>query len=397
MGALRARLAEDEAQRRATEARHHEEAKKGVKMTAAPGSGVSFKQGDAFSLTLRARMQLLFESTTPTPRAVRAGQADETDMGFQVRRLRLVFMGNAFTPKLTYYIQLGLSNRDTEADLRLVPRDAYLDYAPLRDLHLRGGQMKVPFGKQRVVSSSALQMVDRSTVTGELNLDRDVGVYLWSPDLGGLGKLQYWAGVFGGEGRNRLASTAGGLFFARAQLTPLGLYDDLVEADVERHDKPKASIAASVAYNQDTNRQRSTLGNTYALGEFSYLHAGADAQLKVRGFSVQSELFYRKADEDRLRDPKGAAKDEYSRSAWGYYAQAGYIFPVPFELSGRFGEYRPIGATDPTLKLFREAGGALSYYFAKHSLKAQADYFFLFGDDTRAERHQIRFQVQLFL
>ena len=112
-----------------------------------------------------------------------------------------MFEGHAFTRKLTYTIQLGFSNRDMEPDLLIPLRDAYVTWQALRDLGIRFGQMKVPFGKQRVVSSSSLQMVDRSIVTSELNMDRDVGLYLMSEDLLGLkGRLMYQAGVFSGQG-----------------------------------------------------------------------------------------------------------------------------------------------------------------------------------------------------
>ena len=399
LAAMRARLDEGEQQAKAdAEAAAEAATKKPPAATTSIGIGNGFqvKVGDAFSLQLRARMQLRFETLIPSADAIAAGAPKAPEMGFMVRRLRLVLAGNAFTPKLTYYIQLGLSNQDTESDLRLIPRDAYLNYAPLRELQLRAGQMKVPFGKQRVVSSSALQLVDRSIVTAELNLDRDVGVYLWSPDVGGKGVFQYFAGIFGGEGRNRLPAPAGLLYAARVQFTPLGLFDDLVESDVERRATPKLSIGLSGAYNQDTNRQRSTLGSTYTLGTFNYAHAGADLMFKVRGFSLQSEFFLRLADKDQLEDT-AAKKVEHSRSALGYYVQAGYLWNDHIELAGRWGEYYPIGATDPKLVRSHEAGGGLSYYFYKHNLKIQADYFYLYSDAPSSERHQVRLQAQLFL
>lgn len=390
-----ARLADEAARTHEAAERRKLDAERPTVM-ARVGEGLTAKVGELFSLTLRGRIQVQVESLTPTQTAVLAGQPDESELAFQVRRLRLVLTGYALTPKLTYSIQLGLSNRDTESDLRLIPRDAYVSYAPLRELQIRFGQMKVPFGRQRVVSSSSLQLVDRSLVTLELNLDRDVGVYLFSPDVGGKGVFQYWVGIFGGEGRNRLGNTAGGLYFARIQLTPLGLYDDLLEGDHERSSRPRLALSAAVGYNQHTNRQRSTLGSTYTLGDVSYLHASGDLQFKYCGLFVQAEAFYRQADRDVLTDPKRVVKDEYSRSAWGYYVQAGYLFARPIELAARFGELRPLGATDPTLPLQRELGGGLSYYFLRHNLKLQSDYFYLFGNDANAQKHQARLQAQLF-
>lgn len=44
------------------------------------------------------------------------------------------------------------------------------------------------------------QMADNSTASYEFTLDQDLGVQVSSPDLGGLGLLRYYAGVFTGEG-----------------------------------------------------------------------------------------------------------------------------------------------------------------------------------------------------
>ena len=52
----------------------------------------------------------------------------------------------------------------------------YLEFDYLRDLTVRVGQYKIPFSRQRVISSGNQQMVDRSIANGEFNLDRDIGI-----------------------------------------------------------------------------------------------------------------------------------------------------------------------------------------------------------------------------
>src|SRR5690606_21385628 len=120
------------------------------------GKGVTIGTADeTFTLNIRARMQVqaaYYEADDET-------EADLTQL--QVRRARVVFQGNALGPELTYYLQLAFSNRDSEPDVRLPLRDAYFTYAPHTSVNLRIGQMKVPYGRQRVVSSSAQGMVDR--------------------------------------------------------------------------------------------------------------------------------------------------------------------------------------------------------------------------------------------
>lgn len=367
-----------------------------VVVTTALGKGIQIAApDDSARMEIRARLQL------------RASQFSEGDgdapnvTEFQARRVRLQIKGHVFGGDWKYTVQLAFSNLDMEPDLRSPLRDANITYGKLRDLNVRMGQMKVPFGKQRVVSSSAQQMADRSIVVGELNLDRDVGIQALSEDLGGWdGKLAYNVGVFSGDGRNRLATAPGVLAVGRLVLRPFGGFEDTSEVDFDRTPTPKVALAIGAAHNNNTNRPRSTLANPYEFARFDYTHATADLVLKYRGLYVSSELIYRKASkafEEQDVDGDGMLEREYARNAWGYYAQAGYLFPSQVEVVGRYGEFRPRGETDPALEeRHHELGGGLNYYWQKHDLKLQSDYFYLWKEDTDAARHQIRVQLQLY-
>lgn len=370
------------------------------------GQGATMSTADGnFELNLRARIQTRFTLTSEV------GSGEEPATEFSIRRMRVVFQGHAIDRALQYYIQLGFSNRDTESDLRLPLRDAYVTWTRWRDVQIRAGQMKVPFDRQRVVSSSALQFVDRSIVTSELNLDRDVGVQVFSRDLLGLGnRLGYQLGVFGGDGRNRLSSTSGLLWVARLEFTPFGRFDDYVEGDLERLDRPRLAVGVGVAYNQNTVRARSTFDATYALGGFDYLHGEVDLAFKWRGLSVLGAAILRRADvavHEGTVD--GAPRSEFSRSYFGWFAQAGYLFNQHLELVARYGDLRPTvldtarftplqrAQFDREQRARHEVGGGLNWYFQGHSLKLQTDYFYYFSErlDDRGE-HQARVQLQLF-
>ena len=358
-------------------------------VTAGFGQGVLIRSADRrFSLNIRGRIQGRFTL---------AERSADLQTEFQVRRMRVVLQGNALGEALTYNIQLAFSNLDTEPDLRLPLRDAYFTWAPLRDLNVRVGQMKVPFGRQRVISSSAQQFVDRSSAVAEFNLDRDVGVTLRSADLFGLGgRLSYALGVFGGDGRNRLSETSGLLWVARVQVAPLGDYDDLVEADVQRRSTPRLAIGAAVAFNQNTRRARSTFGDSFRQG-FDTLHAAVDLQFKWRGVSLQAEGLYRRADVDFHEvGTGGTTLREYSRSGFGYYVQAGWLFTQHMELSARWGEIYPSAGTDPALARLRELGVGASWYFLRHDLKVQTDWFYTAGESLNDGRNQLRVQAQLY-
>ena len=357
------------------------------------GEGVTLSSADGlYALTLKGRIQL--RGTI----ADAAGDDEAASSEFQARRVRLAFEGHFIVPELTFYLQLGFSNRDTEADLRVPLRDAWVSYAPLRDFALRVGQGKVPFNRQRVVSSSALQFADRSIAQDELTLDRDVGIYAYSKNLFGLGdRLGYQLGMFGGDGRNRLSTRGGLLWVARVEFSPFGKFESYSESDHDRLSTPRLQMAFGAALNENSVRERSTTGATYTLGGFDYQHLEADLIFKWAGFSLQAEWIWRDAPvrSNSAVNADGMTLTEYARPAWGYFVQSGYYFAFGLEVAARYSDLRPRAGGDPNLVRARELGGALSWYFEQHSLKLQADYFYLFGDTFEGGRHQVRVQGQL--
>jgi hypothetical protein len=256
-----------------------DEVKKPPIVTVRLGEGLTVKSADGdYSIQIRARAQIRFTALTDSP------GNDDASVGFSVRRMRLLFLGNLFDEHWLYYIQLGFSNLDMEPDLRIPLRDAYMTSTHLRDLNVRFGQMKVPHDRQRVISSSALQFTDRSIATAEFNLDRDVGIQALSTDIAGRGgRFGYNIGIFGGDGRNRLPTNAGLLYAARVQFLPMGPFDDFTEGDLTRSADPHLAIALSGAFNQDSVRARSTFTETFQLGSYDYVHFASDFSFKWSG------------------------------------------------------------------------------------------------------------------
>ena len=362
-----------------------------------PGGGLSVRSSDdRFALTLSSRAQVREAVVLP------ASGAATNDLS--LRTLRLTLAGHTFSRDVRYYVQLAFANADLEPGGSPSPLyDAWIEWRRLRDLNVRVGQFFVPFDRARTTLESSLQLVDRSTVVSEFNLDRDVGVELSSRDLFGLGgRLAYAVGAFSGEGRNRAAAAPGFLFAGRLQVSPFGAFDDNGEADLERSPRPRLAIGVAGAYNQQSTRARSTSGATFVLGGFDYAHAAADLHFKWRGLSVLAEGVWRHASEDRhTGTPMGAtaAVTEWSRSGYGYLVQVGYAFTSHLELAARWGQLFAADGTDPSLvsalnTAGRELGGNVSWYVQGHPYKLQADYFVFFGDTLAGARQQVRVQVQ---
>ena len=98
---------------------------------------------------------------------------------WQIRRLRLRFDGFVGNPKFLYAIQLSFAPGDTgplvEGDNYNIIRDAVIMYRPNTHWNFSFGQTKLPGNRQRVNSSGALQLTDRSINNARFNIDRDFG------------------------------------------------------------------------------------------------------------------------------------------------------------------------------------------------------------------------------
>lgn len=355
-----------------------------------PGKGFTLHTADdAFTMNVKGRMQIRSTVWVPTE------EGEEPVDEIIVRRARLSLSGHAYDEDLTYLMQLAFSNRDEESDLPRPLLDAWVDYGKVRDLQIRVGQQLVPFSRARINSSSSLGLVDRSVTVSELNLDRDVGVMFHSDDLGGVGgRLGYGVGVFGGDGRNRLGEGFGLLTAGRVVIRPMGEFDDMVEADLERRSSPKLAIGFSGGYNLNSNRARSTSSTVYEVATFDYLNAGADLMFKWHGVDLSGEFLYRQADQDSSTDPD-TGLEEFSRSGYGWYAQAGEMLTKKLMVGERFGQLVPFEGTDPEFTEEQELGGGLTYFLHGHALKTSADWFYLFGEEMAGGEHQARLELQV--
>lgn len=377
-----------------------------------PGTGaVIASNDDKFSLTLRARMQLRYDAEIPHE------EGEEPDQIFQLRRMRLVFAGHAFGKHNKFYVQLGLSPRDQtgglltdEPQIRYNPvRDARIELDYLRDLTLMLGQMKVPFSRQRVVSSGNLEMVDRSLVNEELQLDRDLGIVVLSKDLFGLNRLAYSLGVFMGEGRNAFEpADFGMLWVARAEWLPFGKFDDYSEGDLARSTKPGLSLGVAYAFHDNAKGMRSVHGDKPKDGGTTdYHHLNADLLFKYHGLATQVSFHYRNGSRnpgDAVDETGAPIPADLPRNGIGLLAQVSYMLPwLDLQAIGRYSTVRNTEPQTSSMPGRSELGAGLSYYVGGHAYKVQVDYTRLWDEEagqtdaiTRGT-DRIRAQIQLSL
>ncbi len=372
-----------------------------------PGKGLVVKSLDGeFKLETRVRGQVLYTLHKPGP-------GDALKQQFRIRRARVVFSGHWFGADNRFKMELAFSPNDIgfvdDVSLDLAKRiptkspllDLYLEFRQLRDLTVRVGQYKLPSNRTRVISSGNLQMVDRSIVNSEFTLDRDVGLDVRSKDLFGLGLFRYYAGASIGRGRDSQGFDDFGMnYFVRAEVLPLGMFNDYHESDMSRDPKPRLSVGAVYAY-QDRNRglRRITSKLPADGGTTDYQIVMADAIYKQSGFSAQIEGALRlgKRNYGPLLNAGDPAFSLAPRDGWGAMIQTGYLIPrMPVEVSARFGMIRALGdaGSETSLGDQNEVGAALGWYFAQHPFKLQVDGFRIWEDAFSSGRTQVRLQLQ---
>ena len=365
-----------------------------------PGKGLSISSSDGkFGLITRLRLQKLATFSDAT--------GERAEMGFLLRRARLQFIGNTFGKHNKFKAEFALSPRDlrmTQDGSNTITRESplltwYMEFDHLRDLTVRIGQYKIPFSRQRVISSGNQQMVDRAIANGEFNLDRDIGIDVRSKDLLGLGLFRYYLGIYNGEGRSAYSNGNSDLMvLGRFEFLPLGMFKDYSEGDHQRLSRPGVSIGVAYAYAPDASGTLVNRGGTHNdEGTTDFHNFTSDVTLKYMGLSLSSEFFWRKGYRDAgpaVNEDGMLIGEERARNGHGWFAQAGYLLPrIPLEFAGRFG--RVIAGKESSLSDGSEAGLAVSYYVGQHPFKLQADAFQLWNDEFSDGTTRARVQLQL--
>ncbi|SIT90749.1 Phosphate-selective porin O and P [Pontibacter indicus] len=363
------------------------------------GKGLQFVAADSsFSLKFSTRFQLLYQGgNTPT-----TGNWDDR---FLIRRARLKFDGFAFSPKLEYKIEFGLSNSDIGSDVPDLTNnadniilDAVAKWHLTPNLQLWVGQTKLPGNRERVVSSQKLQFVDRSLLNSRFNLDRDAGLQLRHEHQLGPVVLREIGSISMGEGRDITVNNTGGYdYTGRFEILPFGAFEgdgDYVGSDMEREQTPKLALATSFDYNSNTARAQGQLGD-FLTERRSLRTWFVDAMFKYRGFSAMGEYADRKAPDGPvvLRDELGDVTETFVTGT-ALNLQAGYLLPSNWEVAGRYTDFNPTAVTG--IRQQDQYTLGVSKYIVGHSLKVQSDVT-LIQEANREDRTQFRLQMELAL
>jgi phosphate-selective porin OprO/OprP len=354
-------------------------------------------QDSTWTMNVAARMQFLAIAN------FQEGESGESN--FLVRRARLKFGGYAFSPKLEYKLELGLSNRDISgaseftSNAPLYILDAVIKYNFAKNLELWFGQTKLPGNRERVISSGNMQQVDRSLLNSRFNIDRDLGIQLRHHfNLSDNFVVKEIFSIAQGEGRNITSGNIGGhQYTGRVEFLPFGNFTsggDYSGSDLKREQTPKLALGVSYDHNNNAVKNRSNQGS-YMKNDIGFYQTNintlfVDAMFKYDGFSFMAEYADRDAQDPFAKNSDGTLTGDEVQVGKGLNLQTGYLFNNDWEVSGRYTnvELDKI-VTGKDIESQYTLG--VSKYIVGHKLKIQSDISVL---DVANSNNKIMYRVQ---
>ena len=323
-----------------------------------------------------------------------------------IRRSRLKFDGWAFSPKLKYKLELGLSNRDQSGASQYTsnaPRyilDAVLKWNFSGNFVLWFGQTKLPGNRERVISSANLQQVDRSLLNSRFTIDRDMGIQLRHHfNLTDKFVVKEIFSIAQGEGRNITKGNLGGhQYTTRVELFPFGDFaskGDYKGSDLKFEKNPKLSLGFAYDFNNKASKTRSNQGS-YMLNDTGFFSTNIstlyiDAMYKHKGFSFMGEYAKRTAEDVFAKNSDGTLTGDVVQVGNGLNLQTGYLLSKTVEVSARY--------TNISLDKNITGKGAenqytlgLSKFIAGHKLKVQTDVSYT---DIGFKTNQLLYRLQV--
>lgn len=364
------------------------------------GKGLGLTSPDSlFQLNIRFRMQnrvTYFDSEEQSPA-----------YDGQIRRLRLRFDGYVGNPKFLYVIQLSFAPGDVgeyqEGENVNIIRDAVIFYRPNKNWNISFGQTKLPGNRQRVNSSGALQLTDRSINNARFTIDRDFGFQVHNiNEYQNRFSYNLKAALSTGEGRNITGRADDGVALTgKVELFPFGAFTKdgtNFEGDIVREKKPKFMFSGAFQQNNNSQRTQGQLG-AYLFDTKTTQSVLLDAMLKYQGFSLMSSYMSRSVSDDALSfNPLDATEFNYVYVGNGFDYQLSYMFKNNYELIGRYSLQHVSPEIHPFTPHLKQYSLGLTKYIWEHTFKLQTELTYNtsydFNQSTRNDWY-FRFQVEI--
>lgn len=204
---------------------------------------------------LRGYTQVRYNRFLETNKDLKCEQCDKSigeNGGIFVRRARLIFSGNVHE-RVFAYIQTDLANTPSGTNTHYLQlRDLYFDYSfdKNKELRIRIGQSKIPFGFENMQSSQNRLTLDRSdAINTAAPNERDLGAFIyWASkekrsllkrlvDEGYKGSGDYGIigfGVYNGSGTNKIESN-NNLYLVARVTYPFAFKNQIIEPSIQAY------------------------------------------------------------------------------------------------------------------------------------------------------------------
>jgi hypothetical protein len=356
-----------------------------------------FIKSDDGNFLLKPAIQVQFRNVSNFEEGGKHKADDDSfQNGFELRRARFRFDGNAFSPKFTYSFVWDTNRANGNVTLL----DAWGQYAFAKEWAIKGGQFKESVFHERDVSGYQQLTVDRSlndAVLGGNLTDRVQGVslvYGGTKDNPVRAELAYHDGANSRNTDFRDGATNWGAG-VRGEYKLFGEWADYKDFTAKGGKQNLLVIGAGADY---TDRDGAGV-----------LLSTADVQ-----YEAADKLIVYGAVHGNFTDPhENASGNGIHRFDWGALAQAGYLVTKQVEVFGRYDVVKLDGDAVTGEDTFHEITGGVNYYFGKdgqflHRAKFSLDVTYLPNgapsDQTQAgilaadeDEFVVRAQFQLLL
>jgi len=373
-----------------------------LKLSALPyysyGKGLGITSADSlFQLNIRFRMQ----------NRVTYLQNEDENPAYQgeIRRLRLRLDGFIGNPKYLYVLQLSFAPGDVgeleEGDNLNIIRDAAVMYRPDNHWNFIFGQTKLPGNRQRVNSSGAIQLTDRSINNARFNIDRDFGIQAYYLNEK-KDKFSYniKTAISTGEGRNWTKSADDGVALTgKIELFPLGSFikdGANFEGDLFREPKPKLMISGVFHQNNMAHRTNGQFGNDL-YDPKTLRSVFLDGLFKYNGWAAMATYMKRSAD-NPITYNSDLSNVSYVYTGYGTDYQLSYMFRNKYELITRFSKQN----IHPDIKTFlpttQQFTLGITKYIWEHAFKLQTEVTYSkleYYNQTIKNNWYVRFQIEM--
>ncbi len=331
-----------------------------------PGEGIHITNEKDYNIRFSGFLQPMVES-----RFYPDMEGKKDFQRFRMRRMIAKLSGEAKEKNISYQLQVdltGSSDGGGDGTTNNYLMDAWVGWKPNRNLEIVVGQENSPTDSREMgMTSTSLQMIDRSPVALAFSSIREFGVFLNTQfKTGRNAVLLPSVALTNGDGANVFAKDHGGMKIGgRLDFLPFGKFGNggqFRQTDMERELTPKLVFGATYSYNSGISdrrgRQSGTILYLDSLGNETlpdYQKFGVDFLFKYRGFSVLGEFIKTsttvpKTISQRVRTDGTAATTflvngvqdvpNYVKGRMmlgtGFNIQAGYLFTNGFSIDARY-------------------------------------------------------------